>query len=77
LVNTGQAASHISGETIGSGNISWSFDWIAPTAGTGDITFYGAFNSTNSNSSTSGDEIYTTSFVQISLNIEIEKFIIE
>jgi len=25
--------------------MSWTFNWIAPTAGTGDVVFYGAFNS--------------------------------
>ena len=41
LVNNGSAVTH----TSAGGNAlnSWSFDWQAPTAGTGDITFYGAF----------------------------------
>jgi hypothetical protein len=25
--------------------MSWTFNWIAPTVGTGDVVFYGAFNS--------------------------------
>ncbi|MBL4593229.1 MAG: T9SS type A sorting domain-containing protein [Flavobacteriales bacterium] len=61
LVNANKAATHNSGGTAASGTNSWSFDWIAPVAGTGSVTFYGAFNSTNSNGSTSGDNIYTTS----------------
>ena len=47
--------------TSGSGTRSWSFDWTAPAAGSGDVTFYGAFNATNGNSGTSGDDVYTTS----------------
>lgn len=39
---------------------SWSFSWTAPLAGTGDVTFYGAFNFSNNNGSTSGDVIHTS-----------------
>lgn len=31
------------------------FDWTAPAAGTGNVTFYGALNAVDKNSSTSGD----------------------
>ncbi len=58
-VNGGKAVTHTSGGTVASGNaISWSFDWTAPAAGTGQITFYTTVNATNSNGSTSGDQIY-------------------
>ncbi len=40
---------------------SWTFNWIAPAAGTGSITFYAAGNASNNNGSSSGDEIYTGS----------------
>lgn len=40
------------------GSHTWTFDWIAPAAGTGPVTFYGAFNATNANSSTSGDLVF-------------------
>lgn len=39
---------------------SWSVDWEAPAAGTGDVEVYAAFNATNNNSSPSGDNIYTS-----------------
>lgn len=39
---------------------SWSFNWTAPAAGTGDVTFYGAFDFSNNNGSTSGDVIHTS-----------------
>ncbi len=29
----------------GINTLSWSFDWVAPKSGTGNVTFYGAFNS--------------------------------
>ena len=50
----------------GSGNtspdsISWSFDWTAPAAGSGEVTFYGAFNVTNANNNTTGDTVITSS----------------
>jgi hypothetical protein len=43
--------------TSGSGSKSWTFDWTAPVAGSGNVVFYGAFNLTNSNGNVSGDLI--------------------
>ncbi len=40
-----------------SGNM-WTFDWTAPAAGTGPVTFYVAGNAANNNFSSSGDYIY-------------------
>ena len=37
---------------------TWSFAWTAPAAGTGDVTFYGAFNFTNNNGNDNGDIIH-------------------
>lgn len=37
----------------------WSFQWIAPEAATGTLTFYVAGNAANNNGSTNGDYIYT------------------
>lgn len=62
LVNASNAITHQSNGTSGSGSNTWSFDWIAPIAGTGNVTFYGAFNSANGFGNTAGDNIYTTSF---------------
>jgi hypothetical protein len=45
------------------GPISWKFDWTAPSSNVGDITFYVAGNAANGNGSTSGDNIYTATFV--------------
>ena len=48
--------------TSGSGKISWSFDWDAPSTNVGSVKFYVALNSSNSNSATSGDKIIVKSF---------------
>lgn len=61
FVNSNNGVSHTAaGTTPSSLNTSvWSFDWTAPAAGTGDVTFYGAFNATNSASNTASDQVYT------------------
>jgi len=42
------------------GPVSWTFDWKAPSAGAGTVTFYCAGNAANGNgSSGAGDVIYT------------------
>jgi hypothetical protein len=46
------------GNQGGNGSHTWTFNWTAPAAGTGDVTFYGAFNATNNSSTTAGDIIY-------------------
>ncbi len=61
-------------------NNSWVFQWVAPSANTGSVTFYAAVNSTNANGTTSGDQVYlsstsvteniTTSIDLKSLNVE-------
>jgi hypothetical protein len=38
-------------------SLSWTFNWIAPPAGTGDVVFYGAFNS-NWNGHKEGDKTF-------------------
>lgn len=61
LVNSNKAVTHKSaGTTPANGVKTWSFDWTAPEASAGDVTFYAAFNGANGNGSTSGDQIYTT-----------------
>jgi hypothetical protein len=46
-----------------SGTKGWSFDWTAPAAGTGTVTFYGAFNCANNNGNSLGDSIFTSQLV--------------
>lgn len=63
FVNANNGVSHTAnGTTPTSLNTNvWSFDWTAPLTGTGDVTFYGAFNAVNSNNANSGDNVYTIS----------------
>ena len=48
---------HTGSGTAGSGFKTWTMNWTAPVAGTGDVTFYAAVNATNANGSLSGDLI--------------------
>jgi PKD repeat protein len=62
LVNNNKSVTHTQNGTTPSGNSkSWSVNWTAPAAGTGNVTFYGAFNAANGNGGSSGDVIYKTS----------------
>lgn len=62
LVGSGKYITHKStGTSFPSGTATWSFDWTAPVVGSGDLTFYGAFNSSNNNGSSSGDAISLSS----------------
>ncbi len=60
LYNGSEAITHTSDNAAVSGTKEWSFDWTAPTEGTGDVTFYGAFNAANGDEGSSGDVIYTS-----------------
>ncbi len=42
---------------------AWQFQWTAPEAGTGPVTIYAAGNACNGNGNTSGDYVYTGSFL--------------
>ena len=69
LTNSGKYITHKSvGTSFPSGTATWSFDWTAPTTGTGDVTFYGAFNSTNNNNNFFGDAT-TLSTLTVSENL--------
>lgn len=54
---------HQTAGTSGTGSKTWSFNWVAPTAGTGSVTFYGAFNFTNGNGQSNGDIVRTNTLV--------------
>lgn len=43
------------------GGVDFEFDWTAPQAGAGSVTFYAAGNAANGNGNNQGDYIYTTS----------------
>lgn len=42
------------------GGKSWQVQWTAPASNVGPVRFYGAGNGANANSSSAGDQIYTT-----------------
>jgi hypothetical protein len=44
LVGSGKYCTHSS--AVGGSSATWNFTWIAPVAGTGNVTFYGAFTIT-------------------------------
>jgi len=60
LANNDNAITHTSSNSVSGDTKTWSFDWTAPAEGTGDITFYGAFNAADGNGSSTGDVIYTS-----------------
>jgi hypothetical protein len=49
---------HNQAAIAGNGSKSWVFKWTSPIAGSGPVTFYGAFNATNANNYSSGDSIF-------------------
>ena len=55
LVGTGKYITHKSAGVTGTNSRTWVFNWTAPAAGTGNVTFYGAFNITNAMNNSSGD----------------------
>jgi hypothetical protein len=48
---------HTAAGTGGNGSRTWTFDWTAPESGSGDVTFYGAFNLTNNDGRYTGDNV--------------------
>ncbi len=78
LTNSNHAVTQKSGGTTPSGaSKSWSFDWKAPDAGVGSVTFYAAFNAADGDGSTSGDAIYLSSLIadeNTSTGIDDNKF---
>jgi hypothetical protein len=55
LVGSGKYITHKTAGVTGSNSRSWVFNWTAPAAGTGNVTFYGAFNITNAMNNSTGD----------------------
>ncbi len=73
---TGSSRNYIGHSASGTGQTMWSFEWVAPAQGEGDITFYVVANETNGNLATSGDVVTTSTFniTQSTASIEEEKF---
>ena len=55
LVGSGKYITHKTAGVSGTNSRTWIFNWTAPAAGTGAVTFYGAFNITNNMNNSSGD----------------------
>ena len=60
FANNNTAITHKSGGTSGNGSRTWTMDWEAPSTGTGDVTFYGAFIAANGNGNNMGDNYHST-----------------
>lgn len=60
---TGKYITHKTGGTSGTGTKTWTFDWIAPVAGSGNAILYGAFVAANGNGTNSGDQVFLTSLL--------------
>ncbi|MCX6291204.1 MAG: T9SS type A sorting domain-containing protein [Bacteroidetes bacterium] len=57
-ISTGKYMTHTAGGISGSNSKTWSFGWTAPAAGTGSVTFYGAFLCADGDGTEMGDETY-------------------
>ncbi len=57
LVGTNKYITYTENGVESTNFMAWSFDWVAPPSGTGDVTFYGAFNS-NFDGHKSGDKTF-------------------
>lgn len=62
LTGSGTYITHTSSGNAGVDGKTWNFDWIAPGPGTGNVTFYGAFNVTDNSYTDTDDTIYTSSY---------------
>ena len=60
--STNNYVTHTLSGTNGADNKSWSFDWLAPSQGAGNLTFYGAFLAANGNGMDSGDSLFLSTF---------------
>lgn len=47
----------------GTDSVVWTFNWKAPAAGNGSVTFYGAFNCGNGNSVATGTYVYPSTLI--------------
>ncbi len=63
LGTTGKYITHKLAGTSGIGSRTWTFNWIAPVAGTGNAIMYGAFIAANGNGTNSGDQVFLTSLL--------------
>lgn len=61
LISSSKYITHKTAGNAGTANsITWTFKWIAPPAGTGSLTFYGAFLAANASNSSAGDAVFVS-----------------
>lgn len=79
LIGTsGKYLTHKLAGTSGTDSKTWTFDWIAPVSGNGDVTLYAAFIAANSNGTNSGDQVFLSSLlVQENLSAAITNIAID
>ena len=65
LAGAGKYIHHRTAGTSGIDGKTWTFDWIPPPSGSGDLAFYTAVNVTNSNNTSSGDITHVSSLLVI------------
>lgn len=63
LITSGKYITHTSAGNSGSNPKSWTFNWTAPAAGTGNVTFYGAFLAADNDGSESGDTTFVSTLL--------------
>jgi hypothetical protein len=60
LISSGRYITHTtSGNSGSSGSKSWTFDWVAPVAGTGGFSFYASVMAANNDGGRSGDKVFS------------------
>lgn len=62
---SGKYITHKAAGTAGTGSRTWTFDWIAPVAGSGNFNFYGAFVISNSSNTNAGDIVRLSSLAVV------------
>ncbi len=74
LRGAGKYITHKSSSVLGSGSKIWTFEWEAPSNGSGAVNFYAAINCSNNNGTISGDHIYRDKLsVQEKLSVFIDE----
>jgi hypothetical protein len=73
---TAKYITHKSTGTAGTGSKTWTFNWIAPAAGSGNAILYGAFLAANGNGANSGDQVFLSSLlIQENLSAGISEMV--
>ena len=61
LKQSGKSITHRTTSMAGQDTKAWTFEWIAPAQGSGEVNFYAAFNASNNANNAAGDEIFHSS----------------